>query len=325
MESHFFSKVKEGYNDWYLYIIGFLLAFVGYFLGQAPLLVGAWYYIEKNNIDSKTVNKFVTNYDFQSIGMDNNVAFFLLILMFAFATLALYIVMKYIHKKNFFHLINPFGKIDWTRFFMAFGIWFLLGLVSEALAYMISPAEITYNFQPSKFFGLLIISLVFLPIQTSFEELLIRGYVMQGTSLFSKNKLILIAISSAIFALMHVMNPEIAAYGMLPMMLYYISAGVFLAIITLMDDRLELALGVHFATNFYGATIMSYKGSAISTDTIFVAGTINPIAMLAGFLIVATIGYWIFSRIYKWRSLSYLLEPVQESDSPANALLTNLN
>ena len=52
------------------------------------------------------------------------------------------------------------------------------------------------------------------------------------------------------------MNPEVEKLGYL-ILVYYIGSGLFLGIITLMDEGIELALGFHFANNFPSYTNLS--------------------------------------------------------------------
>jgi uncharacterized protein len=307
---NFFSHIKEGNNRWYLYIIGFIFAFIGYGIGSLPIMGVAEYYFKKFDISVKDYNRFLETMDFKILGIPNNLGFFLMLLLFVFGLLCLYMAVVYFHRKKFIYLISPFGKMDWKRFWFGFGIWFVIGLISEIISYLINPTDISFHFRPSQFFILLLISFFILPIQTSFEELLIRGYVTQGLAHLTKSKILIMIISSGIFALMHGMNPEIAKYGIGVMMCYYLTAGMFLAIITFMDDRLELALGVHFATNFYGATIITYEGSVLQTDALFLSGEIDPYLMLFGFLVIASITFYIFSSKYKWQSITYLLQPI---------------
>ena len=306
---NFFSKAGDGKNKWYLYIIGFVLTILGYFIGQFPLYFVAQYFSKDlSNSDSALYNAVQSN-NFESIGMSNNLTFFLLILMFFVGTLALWFSVKYLHNKKFIHLITPDAKFDINRFLFGFGIWLLIGIVFEIIMYFIHPTDVTYQFNASKFFILLLISLFFLPIQTSFEEFFVRGYIMQGLAVIFKNKILLMVLSSVLFASLHLMNPEIEKYGIGIMLTYYILAGVSLALFTIMDGRLELALGIHFATNFYGATVTTYEGSVIQTDALFKQGEINPYLMVIGLVIMSLIFYVIASRIYSWKNINYLFEP----------------
>jgi len=84
------------------------------------------------------------------------------------------------------------------------------------------------------------------------------------------------------------------------MMFYYIGAGVFLGLITIWDDRLELALGVHAATNFLGAVFMGYTGAAIQTESLFKTDALNVVQMVIAFYIGAIIFTLICKRKYGW-------------------------
>ena len=98
------------------------------------------------------------------------------------------------------------------------------------------------------------------------------------------------------------------------MQMYYVSAGLLLGILTIMDDSLELALGVHAATNFTGAVLVGYDGGAIKTESIFTSHQLNPQLMLAGFLVLAVIFLLIVKSKYKWGSFSKIFDPIHKPD-----------
>jgi uncharacterized protein len=184
----------------------------------------------------------------------------LMIMMFVTGMAGLYLVVKMIHQKQFADIVTTRATFDWKRYWVGFGIWLIIGLILEVIRMGAEPGEYTFHLDLSKWVFLVIIGLILLPIQTSFEELFFRGYLMQGLALVSKNRWLAMVLSTLLFAGMHGTNPEVSKYGMLPMMIYYISAGLFLALITVWDDGLELAMGVHAATNFYGAALFGYEG-----------------------------------------------------------------
>ena len=310
---NFFSKATEGKNIWYLYVIGFVLTIVGYFIGQIPLTLVAKKYAENYPENINALYDALSTNNFASIGMSNNLTFVLLIMMFVFGTLGLWFSVKFLHNKRFIHLITPDGQFDINRFFFGFGIWMILGIFFEVVSYLINPVEITFQFDASKFFVLFIISIFLLPIQTSFEEFFVRGYLMQGLSLIFDNKIFLMFLTSFLFASLHLMNPEIEKYGMMIMLAYYVLAGVVLALFTIMDGRLELALGIHFATNFYGSIVATYEGSVLQTDALFKQGEINPYLMVVSLLFLSSAFYYFASKIYGWKSLTSLLEPVKHN------------
>jgi membrane protease YdiL (CAAX protease family) len=75
-------------------------------------------------------------------------------------------------------------------------------------------------------------------------------------------------MTSLIFGSMHVFNPEVAKMGYV-IMIYYIGTGLFLGVITLMDEGIELALGFHAANNLVGAILVTSDWSVFQTYSIF--------------------------------------------------------
>ncbi|MBK8623635.1 MAG: CPBP family intramembrane metalloprotease [Saprospiraceae bacterium] len=308
----FFSHSHKGNNAWHLYLIGVLFALGGYFVGQLPLTAVLVYQVStRTDLGPDDINGLQENMDFTKFGLDTNTGFLLMILMFVFAMLGLYAAVR-MQKKSFITLITPKSSIDYQKILMGFLLWTVMIILSEAVTWYMDPAQYTFRFSASSFIPLLMIAIFLLPIQTSFEELFFRGYLMQAFGLGTKNKLLALGITSLLFALMHGMNPEIEKFGLGTMMFYYISAGAYLGLITLMDDSLELALGVHAATNILGATLITYEGSVLQTDTLFMVSEIKPWMMIVAFYISAIIFYVICSKKYHWKPLTYLLEPIED-------------
>jgi membrane protease YdiL (CAAX protease family) len=306
----YLSSSFKGLNNWWRYLIGIALIFMAYFSGQLILYFVVLSKAPNSNAAYLALQKFEETMDFSVIYLDKNVGFILLILMFLCAVIMLYFVTKYLHQKEFKHLITPFAQINIKKILLGFLIWFALSFVLECINYMIDPSNYTFRWNPEGFIPLLIISFTLLPIQTSFEELFFRGYLMQAFAFFTRSKWAALLISSVFFGLVHSTNPEVAEYGFWTMQIYYILAGLFLGFITLMDDGLELALGVHAATNIFGATFFTYEGSVIQTDCLFISHHIVPWQMILAFLIAAAVFSFMVGKIYHWRGLSYLNESI---------------
>lgn len=312
----FFNNALKGKNEWYLYLATVLLVIVGYIIGQFPMTLVQLSRINNNpDIGMETLEQFANEPDFSLFGIGNNLGLILMIAIFIFAMLALWLAVKYIHKKRLIDLITTSNKIDWNRIGFSFGLWFGLTLIFELISYFIDPLNYTIELDWSAFIPLLLICLFLLPIQTTFEELFFRGFMLQGFGLWFKNKWGPLLITSLLFGAVHGMNPEIEKFGVWTMQAYYISAGLFLGIITIMDNRLELAIGVHAATNIYGAAIFSYDGSVIQTDSIFRSTEINAELMLVFFWAISVIFYLICSKKYNWPGIKTLLDPVSFNNS----------
>ena len=90
---------------------------------------------------------------------------------------------------------------------------------------------------------------------------------MQGLGIIFRNRWAPLLITSMIFGLMHLGNPEVETLGY-GIMVFYIGTGFFLGIITLMDEGMELALGFHAANNLITALLVTADWTAFQTDSI---------------------------------------------------------
>ena len=211
---------------------------------------------------------------------------------------------KVVHPQSITSLTTSRKKIDWKRVFTSFLIW---GGITGGLVlldvYFFSPEEYLWNFNAKKFAVLLVIAILLVPLQTSFEEYLFRGHMMQGLGILSKNRLLPLIVTSVLFGVMHVANPEVGKVGYI-IMIYYIGTGFFLGILTLMDEGLELALGFHAANNLIGVLLVTTDWTVLQADSIFksIAEPGNAVLTEIVFpvFVVFPILLFIFSRKYKW-------------------------
>jgi uncharacterized protein len=148
------------------------------------------------------------------------------------------------------------------------------------------------------------LSLILFPFQIGFEEYLFRGYLMQQIGVLAKNRWFPLLLTSVTFGLLHSANPEVAEIGF-GIMIFYIGTGLFLGIITLMDESLELALGFHLGNNLMSALLISSDFSALKTDAVFKLTKMeNSSNMLFDVVFPVVVVYpillFLFSKKYKW-------------------------
>jgi len=309
----YFKKATTGRNGIVWYILGVFSVFVGYMIGSLPLLFVQLYKMgDDTSIGTDEVTEFEQTLDFSLLNIDKNLGFILMISFFIFATLAFMLAIKYFHHRPFKYLITPNKNINYRKIFFAFGFWFVLAMVFEGVLAIMNPESYELMFQPLRWIILLLICIFLLPIQSTFEELFVRGYLMPAVSLISKNKWIPLMVTSLVFGLIHFDNPEIDKYGFWTMQIYYIGAGLFLGLITILDDSLELAIGVHAATNIFGAAIVTMEGSVLQTDSIFKATPSGPYLMIAIFFLSAVIFMLVCNKKYNWNGFSRLFAPIGE-------------
>jgi len=233
-------------------------------------------------------------------GFDNNLYLFLAILTFGIGDLGIWVVVRFMHKRAFLTLITPWKKLNWKKIFTAFFIFLAMTAVSEGIAYYVNPDNYVLQFQPVPFIILLLITVLVMPLQTSFEELLFRGYLMQGFSLLFRNTLPALIVTSVFFALMHSGNPEVSKFGFWTMFPYYCGFGLMLGFITLQDKSLEISLAVHAANNMFSSLFITFNGSALETDAIFLQKEMDPAQMMPFYFATMFIFLLICSFVFGW-------------------------
>jgi membrane protease YdiL (CAAX protease family) len=290
--------IEQGYkglNELWRYAVGVIIIFIGWqFLGAGPLVL---------ILLAKALETGDYPTDVASIAnlLGSNLFFFLALLTFVVGFLALYLTVKYLHKQSFRSLTTSRKSIDWKRVFFTFFLWAVISVGFIGLDIFISPEDYVYNFQPRPFLILLLIALIFIPIQTSFEEYFMRGYLMQGLGIAAKNRWVPLLGTSIFFGLLHVFNPEVAKIGY-GVMVFYIGTGLFLGILTLMDDGLELALGFHASNNLTAAILVTAEWTAFQTNSIYKDISEPEIGweVFAPVFIVYPIVLFILSKKYGW-------------------------
>lgn len=207
-------------------------------------------------------------------------------------------------------------EIDYKRIFFSFFLWGSIISLQTLVSYWLTPSDYLWNFDPVPFFLLVLIALLLIPFQASFEEYFFRGYFLQATALVSKYKWVPLVLSSVFFGLVHVANPEIAklGYGFL---FFYISLGLFLGIITLMDNGLELSMGFHIANNFFIAFLSSSSWSVFQTPSLLkeVSEPVITPSYILLFYLPLVVVLFIFAKKYQWSNWKEkLLGKIEEKD-----------
>lgn len=239
---------------------------------------------------------------------------------FVFFLILLFVWVRFVHKQSIVSLTTSRKKIDWKRFGFSFSLWGAITVFFILLVYITEPEVLKWNFVPNKFLGLFLIGVLLIPIQTSFEEYFFRGYLLQGIGAKFKSRIIPLVVTSVIFGLLHIANPEVEKLGMI-IMVYYIGTGLFLGIITLMDEGLELALGFHAANNLIGALLVTADWTAFQTSSLFkdlsepniYSDILIPVFLLFPFLL------FVFAKKYGWKNWKEKLfgtieRPIVEND-----------
>ncbi|WP_421804859.1 CPBP family intramembrane glutamic endopeptidase [Flagellimonas sp.] len=293
----YIEQAYKGFTDRWRYLVGFLIVFVFWqIIGGIPLLFAVM-------MKSDSFTTMTADLGQMADTLGPNLFFFLVMLTFVAAMASIWLVVKLIHKLPFKHFTTSRKKIDWKRIVFAFVLWGIISVSMIVLDLYLSPENYVFTFKPVPFLVLLVLSIILIPIQTSFEEYFTRGYLMQSIGIAVKNKWLPLIISSSLFGLLHIFNPEVEklGYGVL---VFYIGTGFFLGIVTLMDEGLELPLGFHASNNFFAALLVTADWMAFNTNSIYkdVSDPILGWDVLIPVFVIYPILLFIFSKKYGWKN-----------------------
>jgi hypothetical protein len=286
LNNSFLDQVYVGQTEWYRYFFGFILVlFFWLVLGSLFVLVPfVWVMIDGN---PETAVNMQTGF---FTGVDAIFNYVVLNLSFGLLILGVFVTVKFVHGRPFRSIITPAKQINWRRMAQGFGLWLLLVTLASGVEYLINPEIYTVVFNVRRFLPFALVVLLLTPMQTTAEELLFRGYLLQATGHLGRNFWVLALVNGILFMVPHLGNPELAASAIL-LPLFYLSIGAFFAFITLRDNSAELAIGAHAANNLYSALFANYTNSALQTESVFLITELDAVYALISFWVMAIIFY----------------------------------
>ena len=295
----YIKQAFKGENDWWTYLVGVVIIGIAMVVGSVPHAIAIF------SIGISDDNKLNSMQDpYELLGMlDSNLNLFLMLLSFAVGLLAIFFVVKFIHHQTLKSLTTSRNRIDWNRFWFAFILWGSIVVVMIGVDYFINPGNFIFNFKLVPFLILFVISIIFIPLQTSCEEYLFRGYLMQGLGILSKNRWFPLIFTSILFGALHIANPEIDKLGNI-LLVHYIGTGFLLGIMTLMDEGLELSLGFHAANNLVACLLLTADWTVFQTNSILKDISSPELISLGEIFVPIFIIYpfvlYVLSKKYNW-------------------------
>jgi len=280
-------------------------------IGALPLLACLFF---KSLANHQIFSLFAANPNGYNI-MDLSSNAVLVIMLFPFiAGLATFVLLvKPLHFRSIRTVINGMSKIRWNRFFISSSLWLLFSAIYFYIYFRLDPLNFTLNNTSISIIIVAIISLTLVPFQAAFEEVIFRGYLMQGFTVLLGKRWFPLAMTSILFGLMHGLNPEVKEYGFLTMMPQYIVFGLIFGIITILDDGIEAAIGAHAANNAFLCIMITNKSSALQTAALYEQHRIYPWIELVALAAVGLVFILILKLIFGWKSFSLLLSNVEKT------------
>jgi len=308
----FLEKVYEGKNDigrWIAMIV--IVVIISQFIGALPLS----FFISLKMLDNPDLQPNPENLmDLSAYDISPITGLALMIIPFALGLIMLLILMKPIHERSKLSVITGSATFRWKNFFWGAGVWFLLLAVYTFIATVTGIQKVEFQFDPATFFTLIAVSVLLLPFQAGFEEVLFRGYLMQGFAKIFKYRWIPLLITALIFGSLHFFNPEVKEYGAAIAMPQYIWFGVFFGICALMDDGLELAWGVHAINNIFLSVFFTQDSSTFQTPALYRITEFSPLLDLISVFFLSLIFIFVARRRFKWPEWRYLLDKIDQPE-----------
>lgn len=306
--NHLESTFRGKNNIWKYVVMIASILIVSNTIGAIPLLVGM---VIKSVSNPEVFSQLSANpNDYSVLGMEPNVLLVMMLFPFIAGLIAFVLLIKPLNNRTIKETINGTGKIRWNRFFISGFVWLILSSLYLGLYLNLDPTNFTINNKTISLITLSVISVLFIPFQATFEEVLFRGYLMQGFSTLLKNRWFPLIMTSILFGLMHAFNPEVKEFGFFAMIPQYILFGLVFGIITILDDGIEASMGAHAANNIFLCIMVTNKSSALQTPALYAQQNIHPWTEFAALILVGTTFVLILKIIFKWEDFSILFRKI---------------
>jgi uncharacterized protein len=281
----FLDNAQEGKNNWWRYLLTVILSLVGGSLVSGVLMavILVLYAVFLSPGGASDILKVL-----QTTLSSPFTLIVLLGISYTISVIIFYICLRFLHHKRFLRVINTVSRLRWKLILKGLIIWLLIMLVFSLPDLILNPQGYQVTFNLSGFIILLVLCLLAIPIQASFEEILFRGYLMQGFSLLSKKPWVPLLITSLIFGMVHFFNGT-SLFVDLSIVISTFIIGMMLGVIALGDNGIETAMGVHIGNNLYVFLIYNSVDSGLpGLPSMVTAQPADPFAGIP-FLILAAV------------------------------------
>ena len=273
-------------------------------IGAIPLLLAM---LLKSGSNPAVFSQLAANpNDFGVLGLNPNVGLLMMLFPFMAGLLAFVLLVKPLNNRTLRVTINGTDKIRWNRFFISAAVWMILSALYFLFYLKLDPSNFHLNNKSISLLMLSVVSILFIPFQAAFEEVLFRGYLMQGFAAMVRYRWFPLIMTSLLFGLMHAFNPEVKEFGFYTMMPQYIVFGLIFGTITILDDGIEASMGAHTANNIFLCIMVTSESSALQTPALYEQLNIHPWTEFAALTLIGIIFILILKMIFKWGSFSML-------------------
>lgn len=304
--NHLAASFTGRNNVWRYIVMLASILIVSNTIGAIPLLIP---YIKALANDPSIAARLAQNpSDFSPLGVNPYYSLFMMLFPFLMSFIAFIILIKPLNSRSFTAVVNGTASIRWSHFLVSFMVWIALSALYLFAYIKADPANFSLSNTSISLLFVALISVVLIPFQAGLEELVFRGYLMQGFAVVARNAWFPLLITSLLFALLHGINPEVKEYGFLTMMPQYFVFGLIFGIVTLLDDGIEAAMGAHAANNIFLVIMVTQESSALQSPALYVQNTIHPWTEFTGLLVSGILFIVILKLIFRWKDFSRISE-----------------
>lgn len=259
----FFNNARLGKTNLWRFLLTLVIIVFSYFLGMfVAIMIAKFVGLEKSDIKLSPIIRILISRS-----------------EFIFGLIGLLLAVKFVHQRKLITLFTSKNKFAWNKFLFAFVLMLILELAQIGIQYLLFKETFTFVFEFKQFLPFFLISLVIVPIQSSFEEIFHRGYFTQTLANWLRYPWLVILLTSIFFSLIHIKHAVLSIE-----IIYIISFGIIAGIIVFITEGLEIVMAMHSIHNLM--SLISHD-STYTDPSIFISSA--PDGGLLGWLIVPVI------------------------------------
>ncbi|SNZ02963.1 hypothetical protein SAMN05421503_0241 [Terribacillus aidingensis] len=277
-----FTRIEQGKNSFWRYLLS-LLTILLFILISGFFYALALFLLDPAALDSP---EFILGRPIADLAI-SHIHFFVWLLGIWFS-------IAVIHKRSLKTLITPYSKINWKKTLYGFLVFCGLMAIENIVKFIIFPQSYSLHpFDFSNYMWLVCIAVLLVPIQTTCEELMFRGFILQWAGKWLRNPILLSVIVGLIFGSLHFENPEMSK-GAIIIGFDYVFIGFMFTYIAIKSNSAELSIGAHAANNIFLVLFIVSDNSvvgdipslfAVSGQSPYVSVVSSAIVMVAFYLI----------------------------------------
>lgn len=248
------NQIRSG---WKIFIVFASFYFIAYIASMIPLVIYTVKHIIENN---GTVNLDFSeiNNTFSLLGLT------LSLIQSASMIFSVVLFWKVLDKRP----IRDIGLKNIKKSFKELSLGLLFGAISMSIVFFIliltGSAKVTTSFSNPNFSMSLITSLILFIFVGINEEMFARGYCIKVLEQTNK-KWVPLIVSSAIFSIMHGINPGVTILSLLNIFL----VGILLGYMFIKTNNLWLPIGYHITWNYFQGNIFGFLVSGNTTEGLY--------------------------------------------------------